>query len=220
MPGTSQGQAGTSRDKAGQTGIRQGQTGTNRDKQGNSLSVPACPCLYILVPVCPCLSMFVPAWPCRSLCVLVCPCMSLSVSVCIYICHTFIGTPADELKSLHQYEHSSIDFPGKIPCSNACNLNSSILVINIKRAPPGFFFKFSFFFQCKLCHKWLWFSIFLMNIHGCWFKLFTNSFLKKILDADRITLWALNFWLSTLARVTSQNSWSLVFMWALQLFSP
>ena len=58
---------------------------------------------------------------------------------------------------------------------------------------------------------WLSFSIFLMNINEWWFKLFTNSFLKKILDAERITLWASNFRPSTLARVTSQNSLSLIF---------
>ena len=60
-------------------------------------------------------------------------------------------------------------------------------------------FKVFFFFSIGLCNKWLSFLIFLMNINGWWFILFTNSFLNKILDAEMITLWALNFWPSTLA---------------------
>ena len=65
MPGTVQGQAGTSRDKAGTD--RQGQTGTTRDKQGQKGS----PCLSLLVRVCACLvpalSLLVPAFPCTKI---------------------------------------------------------------------------------------------------------------------------------------------------------
>ena len=100
MPGTAKGQAGTSRDKAG----------TNREKQGKAGTFPVRPWLSVLVPV----------FPCLSLLVLVCPCLSLSVPVCLYICYTFMSNPAEELNSLHQYEHSYIDFPCKRHCSNAC----------------------------------------------------------------------------------------------------
>ena len=97
MPGTSQGQAGTSRDK---TGTNRDKAGTNRDKQGQTGektgTFPACPCLSLLVPVCPCLSMLVPDCPCLSLSVPVHSCLSLSVSVCLYICYTFMSTPAVE----------------------------------------------------------------------------------------------------------------------------
>ena len=62
------------------------------------------------------------------------------------------------------------------------------------------------------------FSIFLLHINGFWFKLFTNNFLKKRLYGERMTLWALNFWPSTLARVISQKSLSLIFIWAWQRY--
>ena len=78
----------------GQAGKKQGQTGTRqgqgRDKEGQTGTVPLCP--Y----------------------------MSLSVPLCLYICCTFMSTHVDEFNSLHQYEHSYIDFPCKIHCSNAC----------------------------------------------------------------------------------------------------
>ena len=139
MPGTSQGKAGTSRDKQGQSRNKQGQ---GRDKQGQtgtfpaclclSLLVSACLCLSLLVPACPCLSLLVPTWPwlslsvhacpCLSLSVPVCSCLSLIVSLCLFICYTLMSTPADEYNSLHQYEHSYIDFPCKRHCSNACKL--------------------------------------------------------------------------------------------------
>ena len=91
MPVNARDSPGTSRDKAG----------TSRDKQGHSLYVPAYPYLYLSVHVCLCLNLSVP----------VCPCLSLSVPVCLYICYTFMSTPADEYNSLHQYEHSYIDIP-------------------------------------------------------------------------------------------------------------
>ena len=111
---------GHRRDKQGQAGTRQGQTGTNRDKPGQTGTFPFCPCLSLLVPTCPCLSLSVHACPCLSLSVPVCPCLSLSVPVCLYICYTFMSTPADEYNSLHQYDLSYIDFPCKSHCSNAC----------------------------------------------------------------------------------------------------
>ena len=70
---------------------------------------------------------------------------------------------------------------------------------------------FEFFFSFNYCKKWLLFSIFLVNIYARWFRLFTNSFLTKILDTKKITLWALKFWPSTLAKVTSYNYLSLLF---------
>ena len=97
-------------------GTGQGQAGTSRDKQGQSRDIPF---LSLLVPTCPCLSLTVNACPCLSLSVPVCPCLSLSVSVCLFICYTFMSTPADEYKSLHQYDLSYIDFPCKSHCSNA-----------------------------------------------------------------------------------------------------
>ena len=69
-------------------GTRQGKEGINRDKQGQSLSVPACPCLSLSFPACPCLSLSVH----------VCP-LSLSVPVCLFIGHTCIS-PADEYHSI------------------------------------------------------------------------------------------------------------------------
>ena len=101
---------GKSRDKQGHGKDKQGQAGMNRDIHFLSL----------LVPVCPCQSMLVPAWLCLSLSVPVCPCPSLSVPVCLYICYTFMSTTADEYNSLHQNEHSYIDFPCQSDCSNAC----------------------------------------------------------------------------------------------------
>ena len=50
-----------------------------RDHQGQSLSVPVCPCLSPYIFVCHSLSLYVPVCPCLSLSVLVCPCLSLSV---------------------------------------------------------------------------------------------------------------------------------------------
>ena len=106
--------------KQGQAGTRQGQTEINRDKQGHSLFVPACPYLFMVVLVCPCLSLLVLVCSCPSWSVPICPCMSLSIQFCLYICYTFLSTPADEYNSLHQYEHSYIEFPCKSHCSNAC----------------------------------------------------------------------------------------------------
>ena len=145
MPGTAQGQAGT----------RQGQTGTNRDIPFLSLLVPTCPCLSLLVPACPCLSLYVP----------VCPCLSMVVPVCLYICYNFMPTPADEYNSLHQYEHSYVDFPlkGTIPMQAnlvfnfftfhlassiplSFNPNSSTLVINITKGSTWFLSIFFFIF--------------------------------------------------------------------------
>ena len=66
---------GQRRDKKGQAGTSRDKAGTNRDRQGQtrtSLSVPACPYLFLSAHACPCL----------SLSVLVCPCLSLSVAVC------------------------------------------------------------------------------------------------------------------------------------------
>ena len=60
MPVNARDSAGTSRDKQGQVGTSREKAGTNRDKKGNSLSVPACPYLFMSVPVCPCLSLSVP----------------------------------------------------------------------------------------------------------------------------------------------------------------
>ena len=123
-------QQGKSRDKQGQCRDKQGQTGTFPFCPYLSLSVPVCPCLSLLVlvcpclslsvPVCPCLSLYVPACPCLSMSVPVCPCLSLSVPVCLYICCTCISVPSDDHYSLHQYEHSNIDFACKSHCSNAC----------------------------------------------------------------------------------------------------
>ena len=130
-----------------------------------------------------------------------------------------MSTPADEYNSLHKYQYSYIDFSGKSHCSTArkscfklllyfssCFLNT-ILFNSNSSIPPGFF---QDFFSVNWCNMWLSSSIFLMNNNGWWFRLFTNCFLKKILDAEMITLWALNFWQSTLARVISQNSVSLI----------
>ena len=124
-----QGHAGTNRDKAGTS---RDKAGTNRDKQGPTGTFPACPCLSLLVLAGPCLSLLVPTWPwlslsvhacpCLSLSVPVCSCLSLIVSLCLFICYTLMSTPADEYNSLHQYEHSYIDFPCKRHCSNACKL--------------------------------------------------------------------------------------------------
>ena len=73
---------GQGRDKKGQEGTRQGQADTSRDKQGQTGTVPFCPCLSLSVPVCPCLSLSVPVCLCLSLSVHVCPSLSLSVFVC------------------------------------------------------------------------------------------------------------------------------------------
>ena len=54
--GTRQGKTWTSRDKAE---TRQGQTGTSRDKQGQSLSVPACPCLSLSAPKTKCVKRII-----------------------------------------------------------------------------------------------------------------------------------------------------------------
>ena len=117
MPFNAWDSAGTSREKQGQTGTKQGQ---GRDKQGQPGTTRDIPFLSLLVPTFPCPSLSVHACPCLSLSVPVCPCLSLSVPVCLYICYTFMSTPADEYNSLHQYEHSYIDFPCKSHCSNAC----------------------------------------------------------------------------------------------------
>ena len=77
---------GTSRDKQGQGRDKQGKAGTNREIPIPPLLVPTCPCLSMLVPACHCLSLYFP----------VCPCLSLSVPVCLYICYTFMSTPADK----------------------------------------------------------------------------------------------------------------------------
>ena len=119
IPGTGQGQLGTSRDKQEQGRDNQehgrekkGQAGTNRDSfffppAGPCLSLlgPASPCLSLTVPVGPCLSLFVPVCPCPSMSVPACPCLSLSVPVCPYICSTWNAPPADEYHSLPRYEH-------------------------------------------------------------------------------------------------------------------
>ena len=82
------GKARTNRDKKGQAWIRQGQAGTRqgltgtKNKQGQSMSVPVCPCLPMLVPVFLGLSLSVPVCPCLSLSVNVQPCLSLSFQVC------------------------------------------------------------------------------------------------------------------------------------------
>ena len=160
MPINARESAGTSREKQGQSRDKQGQTGTNMDIPLLSLLVPTCPCLSMLVPDCPCLSLSVP----------VCPCLSLYVPVYIYICSTFMPTPADEYNILHQYEHSFNNFPCKSHCSNACkpcfnfsftfhhassitlsfHPNSSILVKKAQRAPPRFFQVF--FFTLNFCN--------------------------------------------------------------------
>ena len=108
----------TSRDKQGQSRDKQGQ---DRDKQGQAGTSMDIPFLSLLVPTCPSLSLPVHACPCLSLSVPVLPCLSLSVPVCLYICYTFMSTPADEYINLHQYEHTYIDFPFKRHCSNSCN---------------------------------------------------------------------------------------------------
>jgi hypothetical protein len=84
-----QGQAGTSRDKAGTIRAKQRQEGTSRDLPClslfcicMSLSVPVCPFLSLSVLVCPCLSMAVLVCLCLSLSVPGCPWLSLSVHVC------------------------------------------------------------------------------------------------------------------------------------------
>ena len=110
MPGTAQLQGRDKQARQEQAETRQGQAGTNRD----------IPFLSLLVPACPCLSMLVPACPCQSLSVPVCPFLSLYVPVCLYICYIFMSSTADECNSLHQYEHSYIDFPCHKHCSNAC----------------------------------------------------------------------------------------------------
>ena len=140
----------TSRDKQGQSRDKQGQ---DRDKQGQAGTSMDIPFLSLLVPTCPSLSLPVHACPCLSLSVPVLPCLSLSVPVCLYICYTFMSTPVDEYNSLHQYEHSYIDFSCKssVPmhAKLVCNFfltfylassitlsgnpNRFILVINIKK---------------------------------------------------------------------------------------
>ena len=84
--------AGTRRDKQGQDRDKQGQGRNKQGQQGQTGTVPFCPCLSLLVHVCPCLSLSVlfyacmilhdPVSPCPSLTVLVSPCLSLRVLVC------------------------------------------------------------------------------------------------------------------------------------------
>ena len=156
MPGTAQGQAGTSRDKAG---IMQGQTGTSRDKKEQTGAFPFCPCLSLLFSVCPCLSMLVPACPCLSLSVPVCTCLSLSVSTfaipsCLPLqmnTTVFISMILVTLTFLPKATvqmHANIDFnlfftfhlAGSIYLS--FNPKSSILVINITKGSTWFLSSF------------------------------------------------------------------------------
>ena len=167
---------GRPRDKEGQAGTRQGQAGTGRDKQGQAGTFHFYPCFSLLFPVCPWLCLLVIVCPCLSLYVPVCPCLSLSVPVCLYICYTFMSTPADEYNSLHQYEHSYNDFPCKktlFQCLQtlflpSCllfylassitlsfNPNNSILVINITKGSTWFLSIFLYLMlKGLLCGLW------------------------------------------------------------------
>ena len=140
-----------------------------------------------------------------------------------------MSSHVDEYISLHQYG-LSLQRP-LFQCMEtlfltsssllSCFLNTSFIQSNWFPSSDKYHRDLSFFkvfFSVNYCNSWLSFSIFLMNIIEWCFKLFTNIFLKKILDAERITLWALNFWPSTLVRVTSQNLLSLIYIWAWQRY--
>ena len=149
MPGTAQGQAGTSKDK----------TGTNRNIPFMSLLVPTCPCLSMIVHNYPCLSLYIPACPCPSLSVLVCPCLSMyfskiaipsclplqmttTVFVSMYIVKlTFL---AKGTVPMHANFNFNFFFTFHLASSTlSLNLSSSILVINTTEGSTWFFSSFS-----------------------------------------------------------------------------
>ena len=208
MPGTAQGQAGTSRDK-------QGQAGTSRDKQGQtgtfpfvracpflSLSVHACPCLSLYVPVCPCLSLYVSIFAIPS-------CLPLQVNIKVFISMNIVTLTflAKGTVPMHANLVFNFFFTFHLASLITLSLNPNFgPKPNITEGSTVFlFFIFTFFLFIHYC-KLMYHVTFILH--------FSHRFLKKILDAEQITLWALNFWPSTLARVTSPNSLFLIFIWA------
>ena len=176
----------------------------------------------MVVPACPCLSLYVHVRHCLSLSVPVCPCLSLYVSTfaipsCLPLQMNITVFITMNINTLTILSKGTVPTPANFVFNFFCtfhlvssitlsfNPNSYILVINITGGfiwfLSSFFLFFLFFFIVNQFNIRLSFSIFFMNINGWWFQLFTNRFLKKILDAEWITLWALNFWPSIYKKV-------------------
>ena len=145
---------------------------------------------------CHCLSLYVSTFGIPS-------CLPLKMYITVFISMIIAALTflAKATVSMHGNLVLNIFFAFHLASSITLSFNpkGSIPVINITKGSIWF---------CK--------SFFPMNIKGWWFKSFTNIFLKKILNAERINLWALNCRPSTLDRVTSQNSLALIFIWTWQ----